>query len=421
MSLLQMSFTGAILILVITVIRAVAINRLPKRIFIVLWWVALLRLLLPVSIPSMYSAYSLIYQSETVSSLLAETPVNSLIPQEKTVDQGTMTNSEAAWVLSKEASSSRIWFAVWCIGMGLCMLFFVICFLYWRLEFRTSLPVKSPFADQWLETYQRKRPISIRQSDRIKAPLTYGILRPVILMPKETDWEDEKQLSAILLHEYAHICSLDAAVKLIVTIILCIHWFNPAAWLMYILFNRDMELACDEQVIRRMGRECRASYANTLIHMQEQRSILRPLCNNFSRNAIEERITAIMKTRKMTRGILCIGLMVIVAVVMLFVTSASDGTEESGTKQMLYFLDMLYISTGEDVTEKVNMDIETSQFDTPLAGVITSTVDSTDEPGENRQSNFGCVGSELAFCDSGIAVNMDGKWILFETDEMPKY
>ncbi len=140
-----------------------------------------------------------------------------------------------------------------------------------------------------------KRPILVRQSDRISAPLTYGIFRPVILMPKKMDWKNEKQLQYVLSHEYVHIYRYDTVTKLIATLALCIHWFNPFVWVMYILFNRDIELACDKSVIRQFGEKSKSAYSLMLINMEATKSGLLPFCNNFSKNAIEERITAVMK------------------------------------------------------------------------------------------------------------------------------
>ena len=109
------------------------------------------------------------------------------------------------------------------------------------------------------------RAIRIRRSDRISAPLTYGILKPVILMPKETDWKNRQQLQYVFLHEYMHICRLDIVWKLIAALALCIHWFNPLVWIMYILFNRDIELSCDESVVRRFGETYKSAYARALV------------------------------------------------------------------------------------------------------------------------------------------------------------
>ena len=109
------------------------------------------------------------------------------------------------------------------------------------------------------------------------------------------DWKNEKQLQYVLSHEYVHIYRYDTVTKLIATLALCIHWFNPFVWVMYILFNRDIELACDESVIRQFGEKSKSAYSLMLINMEATKSGLLPFCNNFSKNAIEERITAVMK------------------------------------------------------------------------------------------------------------------------------
>lgn len=86
----------------------------------------------------------------------------------------------------------------------------------------------------------------LRQSDQISTPLTYGVLRPVILMPKNTDWDITLHIQYILSHEHVHICRFDALMKLVAALVLCIHWFNPFVWVLYFLYNRDLELTCDE-------------------------------------------------------------------------------------------------------------------------------------------------------------------------------
>ena len=158
-------------------------------------------------------------------------------------------------------------------------------------------------------------------------------MKPVILLPKETDWNDSRQLSYVLLHEQIHIRRLDSLRKLVMTAALCIHWFNPFVWLMYILFNRDMELVCDEAVVHACGRRSRSAYARTLISMEERKSPALPLCNSFSRSAVKERVTAVMKTKKMTLwlGIVCV---VILAAVVVFLATSADGGRPQETEQM---------------------------------------------------------------------------------------
>ena len=323
MSLIHMSFAGTVMILAVIAVRAPTINRLPKKVFVLLWEIILLRLLIPFSIPSALSAYSLVRRNTPIQDTLTLTPVGNMIPQA----EGTMNmNTAAVQVQALQSNVSRFsaWQVVWVVGVILCAAFFIVSYLRCYFEFRTSLPVCNEFAAKWLEEHPLKRSVQIRQSDRISAPLTYGIIRPVILMPKKTDWENEQQLQYVLAHEYMHIRNCDMVWKLIAAAALCAHWFNPAVWAMYIFFNRDIELSCDERVVRQFGDASRASYAQTLINMEEKRRRLTPFYNNFSKNAIEKRIIAIMKTRKRTIWAVIIGAVILVAVVVLFATSAEN-------------------------------------------------------------------------------------------------
>ena len=91
-------------------------------------------------------------------------------------------------------------------------------------------------------------------------------------MPKTTDWENVSQLQYIFTHEYVHIRRFDTLTKLIAALALCIHWFNPFVWLMYILLNRDIELACDESIIRQLGEKSKGDYSRMLIRMEVEKT-----------------------------------------------------------------------------------------------------------------------------------------------------
>ncbi len=327
MNLLQMSFSGAAFITAVVIIRTVAINKLPKKTFLVLWELVMLRLLIPFSIPSMFSIYTLLTHRIS-STTLPEAGTNYNIP---TMQGLFVTTQEAVHSPADISPSVTMWFIVWCAGIILTALFFVMSYLRCLIEFRAALPVHNHYIEKWLEERPLKRPIWVRQSDRILTPLTYGIFRPVILMPKKMDWNNEKQLQYVLSHEYVHIYRYDTVTKLIATLALCIHWFNPFVWVMYLLFNRDIELACDESVIRQFGEESKSAYSLMLINMEATKSGLLPFCNNFSKNAIEERITAVMKIKKTSLLAICIAAILIVGVTTTFATSAAGSSREKDT------------------------------------------------------------------------------------------
>ena len=329
MNLMQMSFSGAVMILAVFVIRAGLIHRLPKKLFILLWEAALLRLLLPFSVPSPLSVYTL--ACGRLSGGNAAKPLSPalyLIPQTTVVQ--TDTDAVGAQILQSGISEGAahgkvsVYFLIWLFGALACAAFFAVSYLRCYREFRTSLPLHSEAAAGWLKKHPLRREVRLRQSDRVSTPLTYGILRPVILLPTGMDWENEKQMEYILLHEHIHIRHFDAVKKMVMVSALCVHWFNPFVWMMYLLFNRDMELACDEGVVRHSGAQSRRAYADTLIRMEEKRSMALPFCNNFSQNAVRERIRAIMKTKKITIGIIVLCAVIFAAVMILFATSADS-------------------------------------------------------------------------------------------------
>lgn len=338
MSLIQMSFSGAVMILVIFIIRAGLIHRLPKKLFILLWEAVILRLLLPFSIPSPISVYTLAHGwlfGENAAG--TPNPAVWLIPQTAAVRTDTGAVGTQIWqsgVGRAVYADVSIYTCIWLLGALVCAGFFAVSYLRCYREFSTSLPLCNEAVAGWLQKHPFRREVRLRQSDRVSTPLTYGILKPVILLPAGMDWEDERQLKYILLHEYIHIRHFDAVKKMVMVFVLCVHWFNPFVWMMYLLFNRDMELACDEGVVRQSGARSRKAYANTLIRMEEKRSMALPFCNNFSQSAVRERIRAIMKTKKITIGIIVLCVAILAVVTLLFATSAvsrKQAEEPEGT------------------------------------------------------------------------------------------
>jgi len=343
MTLLKMSVYGAVIIFVILLIRTFTLHKLPKKTFLILWAVALVRLLIPFEIASGLSLYSHLpkrltsqenhitdapNQEKTVIAdehnstiFLSTDPADTemeLLPDVNKEILPTIHNTQSEQPDAPVTMRAQLPI-LWNLGTLFCAVFFLISYLRCRLEFSTSLPVTEDYTTEWLKQYPLKRTISLRQSDKISAPLTYGIFRPVILLPKNTDWNNRTRLNYVLYHEFTHIRRFDLAAKLIMIAAVCLHWFNPLVWTMYVFFNRDLELSCDDCVVKYFG-ETRTSYANTLIGMEEKKNYSAPLCNHFSKNAIEERITAIMKSKKTTLGRMFVAILIVAAVVVTLAT-----------------------------------------------------------------------------------------------------
>lgn len=330
MSLLQMSFLGTVIILLIVVLRAVLINRLPKKTFLILWWIALIRLLVPFSIKSVTSIYSLLQSIYSDINPVRTAQTTTFLPIHGNMPEIANGLSEA---MVQRTESISILSVIWLAGLLFCFGFFAVSYIKCYREFRFSLPVENDILEAWKEKHPLKRSLSIRQTETIAAPLSYGVIRPVILMPKNTEWKNIYQLRYVLEHEYVHIRRLDMLTKLIMIAAVCIHWFNPLVWVMYILFNRDLELSCDETVVRRFGMDIKSVYATALISMEEKKSGLTPLCNSFSKNAIEERIRAIMKIKKTSKFAVIISAVLVICVTGGFATSASSLEKKTETAQ----------------------------------------------------------------------------------------
>lgn len=326
MTLLKMSLSGAVLVCVVAIVRALAIHRLPKRALLALWWMALARLLLPVSLPSPVSVYTLLEVRDYVVSetYVAPAPALPAAPEAlPAVSQGNAVSSPGALAPSPGAVARLQ--LVWAVGSVGCALFFALASVRCRREFRTSLPVADKAVQEWLAGHPLRRPVEVRTSDRISAPLTYGILRPVILLPEGFDCGDAAQLGYVLTHEWVHIRRFDGLAKLLIAAAACLHWWNPFVWVLSALFNRDLELACDEEVVQRHGVASRAAYARALITLEERKSGLAPFCSSFNHNAMEERIVAIMKIRNLSTRAAALSAATVFAVGALFATSAAVG------------------------------------------------------------------------------------------------
>lgn len=329
-TIFQMSFSASILIVSIVIIRAIALHKVPKKTFLVLWGIAALRLLVPFSIPSAFSVYTgaALIKSLLVKKTGALSPDGVVNLTENVAPMPGVGQIMGSGVSTASFSAIQL---IWLAGMGVCALFFLAAYVKCRREFKMSLPVENHAAAYWLQEHPLRRPVQIRQSDRIKAALTYGALFPVILLPKKMDWTDEKRLSYVLTHEHVHIQRFDTLTKLVLTACVCVHWFNPLVWVMYVLANRDIELSCDEAVVRIFGESMKTAYALTLIGLEETKGRLSPLVNHFCKNATEEWIVSIMKIKKTSLAGIILATAMVAGITTAFATSAANGEAQDNS------------------------------------------------------------------------------------------
>ncbi len=289
--LLKMSISSSILIILIAVLRLAAINRLPKKVFVLLWDIAILRLLVPFDLPIHYGLASPVAKIAN-SSISQYHPANSstiISPKRPIIDTITSSLSGITW--------TKI---VWATGM---VVFLVVFGTLYRKEYqriRTALPVSKEHDNYFRSKVTIPNHVKLLTSDRISTPLTYGVLSPKIILPKIYKLSDSTKIKYILTHELIHIKRLDNLWKIIILIAVSVHWFNPFVWIMYSFFNRDIELSCDERVVALLGESAKKEYAMTLADLAEKQYLWSSISNGFGKNAIQERIMAIMKFKKAT-------------------------------------------------------------------------------------------------------------------------
>ena len=331
----QTSLSAATMILAAAVLRLRFQERVPRRVFCLLWDLCLLRLLIPVRIACPVSIRALLDRGQTLvqAEAVQEVWYTGFTPGPGAAPAEVFTGALAEEAVSGSAGGFHLPVSllplVWGLGLALWAAWFLWGHLRSRRVYAMSLPLDNGFVRSWQREHPLFRPVQVRFSDRIAAPLTYGVIYPVVLLPRGMDLADTAGLACVLEHEYTHIRRFDALRKWLLAAALCLHWFNPCVWLLYVLAGRDMELSCDEAVVR-AGADP-GGYALTLLDLEEERGRWSPHGSHFSRNATEERIRAIMKRKQISLAALLAVLVVMSIATTVFATNAPE--TDSSTRQ----------------------------------------------------------------------------------------
>ena len=310
MELLQQTLWGGTMVLVILLLRTLGKRFLPRTVFRALWIVAALRLLLPLSLAlpvPMPAPATPLPAADAAATGQAWT-------WENTLPYFGAAQTDAL----QPAAAVTPWTLLWLVGVVLLTAYFAVSYVRCLRTFQTSLPEHSPEVEAWLAEHRLARRGCVRCSDQITSPLTYGIFRPVILLPKTLDRRDTATLQFVLTHEWVHVRRWDALIKLLFATALALHWFNPLVWLLYWLGNRNLELSCDAAVVRRVGREYRAAYALALLALEEKRSGLLPCFSRLSRNFLEERVKSIMQYKRASAVAVFLAMLLVVGITSAF-------------------------------------------------------------------------------------------------------
>ena len=252
----NMSLTASVVILCVLAVRLL-LKKAPKKFAYALWAVVLFRLLCPVSLPSPVSVLEVVQPEVTVQTGFA-TQVHYLpapaAPAAPVVPSAPLVPSAP---VAKPTAPSPADIAAWIWAIGAAAMVLVSCLSYLRLK--RTLRYATLLHD------------NIYLTGRIPTPFVLGIFRPKIYLPHSVTMAERPY---ILAHERFHIRRFDHIFKLLAYGALCLHWFNPLVWLAFLLAGKDMEMSCDEGVIRQLGPHIRPDYAAALLHLSTGKPIL---------------------------------------------------------------------------------------------------------------------------------------------------
>lgn len=310
LKLLNLSISASWLVLAVLILR-LGSKRSPKWMNVLLWGIVALRLVLPFSIES---ALSLIPSAETVSPAAVQfDPAPTITSGVSVIDNAVnpSLSEHFAAVPGMSVNPLYVWTEiagwVWLIGLGAMLLYMLVSYLRLRRRVSVSLPIQE----------------NIYLCDAISSPFILGIVKPRIYLPSGLD---EVQRQNVLAHEQAHLARYDHWWKPLGFVLLAVYWFNPLLWLAYALLCRDIELACDERVIRTMDASAVKTYSTVLLacSMPHKAVISCPLA--FGEVGVKERVRNALHYKKPAFWIVAASAIVCIAVAVCFLTNPEHET-----------------------------------------------------------------------------------------------
>ena len=314
LKLLNLSISASWLVLAVLALRLV-LRRAPKWVNVLLWGMVALRLMLPFSIES---ALSLIPSAETLSpEVVRFDPAPTITSGVSIIDNAVNPSLSEHFSAVPTASVNPlyVWTEiagwVWLIGLGAMLLYALVSYLRLRRRVSVSLAIQD----------------HIYLCDAISSPFILGVVKPRIYLPSTLD---EIQQQNVLAHEHAHLARHDHWWKPLGFALLAVYWFNPVLWLAYALLCRDIELACDERVIRTMDESAVKTYSTVLLacSMPRKAAITCPLA--FGEVGVKERVRNALHYKKPAFWVVAASVAVCVVVAVCFLTDPPTDTDAAG-------------------------------------------------------------------------------------------
>lgn len=314
LKLLNLSISASWLALVVLALRLV-LKRAPKWVNVLLWGMVALRLVLPFSIES---ALSLIPSAETVSPEVVQfDPAPTITSGVELIDNAVNPSLSESFAAAPLASVNPLYVWtylagwVWLIGLAAMLLYALVSYLRLRRRVSASIPLRE----------------NIYVCDEVPSPFILGIVRPRIYLPSALD---EAQRGSVLSHERAHLARRDHWWKPLGFALLAVYWFNPLLWLAYTLLCRDIELACDERVLRGMDAGQVKDYSSALLACSVPRRMLAACPLAFGEVGVGARVKNALRYKKPAFWVVAASVAVCVVVAVCFLTNPPTDTDAAG-------------------------------------------------------------------------------------------
>ena len=315
LKIINMSISASWLVMAVLILRLV-LKKAPKWVNVLLWGIVAVRLICPFSFES---ALSLIPSAETFPEKAISGPSfdvqTGITPVDNRINDylGDRYFEGVTVPANNGNHMMNILSIVWTIGILLLIAYTVIS--YWRLHREIDTAVR--YKD------------NLFQSENVSSPFVLGLIKPRIYLPFNMNGQD---LEHVVAHEQAHIHRKDHWWKPLGFLLLTIHWFNPFMWLSYVLLCRDIELACDEKVIRELGNEQRADYTQALVACSINRRTIAACPLAFGEVGVKERVKSVMNYQKPAFGIVILAVIACVGVAVCFLTNPITADDHFGAE-----------------------------------------------------------------------------------------
>lgn len=308
LSVLNMSLTASFVIAAIMLARLL-LKKAPKIISYALWAVAGFRLVFPFTLEGIFSL--LPFKSTPIPADIAMQAVPRINSGITIVDNAVSSMLPAAAPVAS-VNPLQIWLAagayIWLIGMAVMLVYSIVSIVLLKKQLRGATLVEG----------------NLYEAGNLKTPFVIGLFRPRIYIPAGLTGEERRY---IILHEQTHIRRHDHAVKMFAYFVLCLHWFNPFAWVAFLFMGADMEMSCDERVLKEMGDGTKKAYSMSLLSMATERRILGGSPLAFGEGGMKERIKNVLNFRKPSRIIIIAATLLAVGLTVGFAVNRNDNAD----------------------------------------------------------------------------------------------